>query len=82
MRTAREVIPDAVVVPALLVGTSDARYYERFCRNVYGFRPFLLNSQDLKRFHGLNERVALSDLERMVRFYARLIEATSQVPKG
>jgi carboxypeptidase PM20D1 len=73
-RSIREAVPQALVAPALLVGTSDARYYEDFCDQVYGFRPIRLTNEDLARFHGIDERVAVEDLALAVRFFARLIE--------
>lgn len=73
-RSIRETLPEALVAPALLVGTSDARYYEGLSRAVYGFRPVRLGPEDLARFHGTNERIAVDDLVLGVRFFARLIE--------
>lgn len=69
----RQVEPSALVAPSLLIGTSDARYYEPFCRQVFGFRAVRLRNEDLTRFHGTNERVSLDDLTRSVRFFAQVI---------
>jgi carboxypeptidase PM20D1 len=76
-RTLREVVPEALVAPALLVGTSDARHYGGVTDQIYGFRPIRLGAADLGRFHGTDERVAVTDLVRSVRFFARLIETTA-----
>lgn len=73
-RTLRQVAPDTLVAPGLLVGTSDARFYQRFSDQVFGFRPFHLKPEDYPRFHGTNERVAIADLELAVRFFTRLVE--------
>jgi len=35
------------------------------------------NSEDLKRFHGTNERLSIEGYADMIRFYRRLIENTA-----
>jgi carboxypeptidase PM20D1 len=71
--TVREVFPGAVVAPALFLGASDGRKYERIADDVYRFIPFVLHSEDLARIHGTSERVAISSLADAVRYYRRLI---------
>ena len=65
--------PGAVVAPFVELGASDSRHYEPIATNVYRFMPATTNSEDLKRFHGVNERIAVSDYARMVQFYARIV---------
>ena len=69
----RGAAPDAVVAPALVVGATDARHYVRLGAPVYRFLPVRLAPDDLPRIHGVDERVSLVDLERMVRVYRSLI---------
>ncbi len=73
-RSVREVMPEAVVAPGLMVGATDARHYVGICDQVFRFQPVVLDADNLPRFHGVNERVSLENLERAVRFYARLLE--------
>jgi carboxypeptidase PM20D1 len=73
-RSVREVVPDVVVAPALMVGATDARHYAAISDQVFRFAPIELGPDDLPRFHGVDERISIDNLERAVRAYARLIE--------
>jgi carboxypeptidase PM20D1 len=72
-RTVRQVMPEAVVAPSLVLGATDARHYTGLTPNVYRFVPVLVGREDLPRFHGTNERISLQDYVRCVRFYRQLI---------
>jgi len=39
----------------------------------YRFLPVRLSSEDLRRIHGTNERIAVKDYADMVRFYITLM---------
>lgn len=69
--------PDALVSPSLVVAATDARHYVGLTDRVYRFAPMRLTDVDRKRLHGTDERVAVEDVARAVRFYqALLITAT------
>jgi carboxypeptidase PM20D1 len=72
-RTILQLFPDAIVVPYLVVGGTDSRYFYDLTDNVYRFGPFIYGKEDLARAHGTNERIALTNLENGVRFYRQLI---------
>lgn len=72
-RTIRSVVPDAVVAPYLVVVVTDARHYADLSQNIFRFLPLRLRSDDLKRMHGIDERVGLRDYETAVRMYRQLI---------
>lgn len=72
-QTIRQVAPQALVAPALLVAGTDSRYYQNLSKNIFRFLPITLRPDDVKRYHGVNERVSIEDYERCVRFYAQLI---------
>jgi len=76
-RTIREVFPEALVAPGLVIAGTDGRHYARISDHVYRFMPFPLAPEDLPRVHGVDERLAVEDLADGVRFYARLIEAST-----
>jgi carboxypeptidase PM20D1 len=73
-RSVREVVPEAIVAPGLMVGATDARHYIGVSDQVFRFAPVELGLDDLPRFHGVDERISIDNLERAVRVYARLIE--------
>lgn len=73
-RTIREVFPDAIVAPSLVLGATDARYYATLAPGaVYRFLPVRLRADDRKRVHGIDERIAVAGYGDAIRFYARLI---------
>ena len=76
-RTIREVFPDVVVAPGLMVAATDSRHYADIADNIFRFSPVRANSEDLKRFHGTNERLSIEGYADMIRFYRRLIENTA-----
>jgi carboxypeptidase PM20D1 len=73
-RTVAEVFPGAVVAPGLLAGATDSRHYEDLAESTFRFIPTRLARGDLKRIHGLDERIAVESYGDMIRFYVRLIE--------
>jgi carboxypeptidase PM20D1 len=73
-RTIREIFPDVVVAPGLMLAGTDSRHYVGVADNIFRFSPVRANSDDLKRFHGTNERLSVEGYADMIRFYRRLIE--------
>ena len=69
----RQIHPDAVVAPYLVLGATDARHYAPLTPNVYRFLPVRLASRDPDRLHGVDERIAVSDYLDAVRVYAQII---------
>lgn len=65
--------PDARVAPYLVVGATDSRFLARLTPNVYRFAPLVVDPVDLKRIHGIDERVRVRDYLDGVRFLRRLI---------
>ena len=72
-RTVREIIPEAIVAPGLLVATTDSRHYATLSKNVFRFFPITLRPGDTERYHGIDERISVEDYARSVRFYVQLI---------
>ena len=73
-RTIREIFPDVIVSPGLMVAATDSRHYVGLTDNIFRFSPVRANGDDLKRFHGTNERLSIEGYADMIRFYRRLIE--------
>ncbi|HEX6160483.1 MAG TPA: M20 family peptidase [Thermoanaerobaculia bacterium] len=72
-KTIGQIAPDVVVAPYLVVGATDARYYQPLSPNVYRFIPIRIRPGDLERVHGTNERVAIDDFITAIRFYRQLM---------
>ena len=73
-RTIREIFPDVVVAPGLMLAGTDSRHYAGIADNIFRFSPVRAESNDLKRFHGTNERLSVEGYADMIRFYRRLLE--------
>jgi carboxypeptidase PM20D1 len=76
-RTIREIFPDVIVAPGLMVAGTDSRHYTGITDTILRFTPVRANGDDLKRFHGTNERLGIQGFGDMIRFYRRLIENTA-----
>lgn len=76
-RTIGELFPNAVVAPGLVLGGTDSRHFATLTPNVFRFAPFQYDASDLKRPHGIDERLGSVNLVDGVRWYARLIENAS-----
>lgn len=72
--TIREVYPESIVAPFLVIGATDSRHYGRISDCIYRFSPYLLDSIMVQTVHGYNERISIDALPRMVQFYSRLID--------
>ena len=71
--TVREVFPDAVVAPGLMVAGTDSRHYLAVAEAAYRFLPLRLGPEGVSRLHGVNERIAVASYAEVIGFYARLL---------
>jgi len=72
-RSVRQVFPDVVIAPYLMLAASDSRYFTGLSENVYRFMPLRLGNADLSRLHGKDERVSVQGYADAVRFYAQYV---------
>lgn len=75
--TIREVFPETVVTPGLMVAATDARHMEPLADQVFRFSPVRAQDTDLLRFHGTNERISIDNYAEMISFYHRLISSAT-----
>ena len=76
-RTMRQLFPDVLVAPGLMVAATDSRHFTALSDHVYRFSPVRARPEDLSRFHGTNERIATANLAEVVRFYHQLLLNTA-----
>lgn len=62
------------VIPYLVMGGTDAKYWGDHSDRVFRFLPIPLGDGDRERVHGVNERVAIRDYATAVGFFARLLQ--------
>jgi acetylornithine deacetylase/succinyl-diaminopimelate desuccinylase-like protein len=64
----------ALVVPRVNAGFSDAHYFRALGLAAYGFVPRWLSPDDARGIHGPDERISLENLERGVETLIRILE--------
>ena len=65
---------DGVIVsPYLMMAGSDSRHYSPICPHVYRFSPVAMSLEERKTIHADDERIPLTKLCDIVRFYVRLM---------
>jgi carboxypeptidase PM20D1 len=73
-RTIAETSPDVLFTPYLVIGATDSRFFENISDNIYRFFPIKITPENIKSFHGINERVPVAEFENSIRFYTQLIK--------
>ncbi|VTU28055.1 Succinyl-diaminopimelate desuccinylase [Variovorax sp. PBL-H6] len=77
-QSVRQVFPDAIVAPGLMIAATDSRHFSIVSDAVYRFSPVRARPEDLSRFHGTNERISIANYVEMIRFYHQLLRNTAQ----
>lgn len=72
-RAVSATFPDAIVAPSLVLGATDTRHFIGIADNLFRFLPARLAREDLKRYHGVDERLAVANYGEFVRFYMRYL---------
>lgn len=72
-RTVRETFPPAIVIPALVVGGTDSRFFSDVSDATFRFSPVRARNEDLQLIHGTNERVSVANYTEMIQFYHQLL---------
>ena len=74
-KTIRSVFPEAIVVPGLVGGGTDARYFYDVSDDVYRFYPIRLGPESMSRFHGIDEKISKENYKEILKFTYHLIKA-------
>ncbi|XP_032230061.2 N-fatty-acyl-amino acid synthase/hydrolase PM20D1 [Nematostella vectensis] len=78
-QSVRQVFPGVGVAPGLMIANTDTKHYLHLTDAVYRFMPSLLEPSDLKRIHGVNERIGVKNYEQTINYYYHLIRNTDLV---
>jgi carboxypeptidase PM20D1 len=79
-KTLRQLHPDVIVAPGLMIAATDSRWFDGVADNVYKFSPVRAKPDDLKRFHGTNERISIDNHVELIQFYHQLITNSAPAP--
>jgi carboxypeptidase PM20D1 len=79
--TIREMVPGErlPVLPYLVMGGTDAKYWGPHSSNVFRFLAIPLGDGDVARVHGVNERVAIADYATAAGFFSRLLQSLDRL---
>ena len=72
-QTIRSVFPNSIVVPGLVGGGTDARYFYDISEDVYRFYPIRIGPDSMKRFHGIDEKISKENYREIIQFTYHLI---------
>ena len=61
-QTVKRFVPGAGVMPLLMTGATDGRYWRERGYPAYGFTPMILDKSDMGRVHGIEERISIDNL--------------------
>ncbi len=63
-----------IVAPYLLMAATDSRHYKALAGNTYRFLGYTLPPEDMKGFHGTDERLATDEYVRAIKTYYLLLK--------
>ncbi|KAG1647932.1 putative carboxypeptidase S-like 2 [Nymphon striatum] len=73
-QTIRNVFPSSIVVPGLVGGGTDARYFYAVSDDVYRFYPIRIGPDSMTRFHGIDEKISKENYKEIIAFTYHLIK--------
>ncbi|MFT4566626.1 MAG: carboxypeptidase PM20D1 [Saprospiraceae bacterium] len=77
-RSIKEVFNNIITIPSLVIGATDSRHFTKISPNVYRFVPYKISPKNIECFHGIDERVPVSEFKDAIRFYRRVILNSDQ----
>ena len=78
-KTSKEIFPEALVAPILVIGSTDSRHFNLTCKNILRYIPLRFTTADLEKVHGFDENVAIANYHNMIRFYIRLLQNLNEM---
>tara|TARA_R110002096_G_scaffold28203_10_gene85647 strand:- start:352 stop:1779 length:1428 start_codon:yes stop_codon:yes gene_type:complete len=73
-KTIRNMFPNSIVVPGLIGGGTDARYFYELSDDVYRFYPIRISPESRTRFHGIDEKISKDNYTEIIEFSYHLIK--------
>ncbi len=66
---------EVAIVPYLMVAGTDSIKFQDITKDTIRFSPFTIDSTDMKRIHGTNERISIKNIGDCVHYYCALFKA-------
>lgn len=73
--TTREVMPDVVPVPYVVMAATDARHFQQVWHNCYRFNPFRMDEAQRQSLHNVDEHLEVESYLEGIRWYRALLQA-------
>jgi carboxypeptidase PM20D1 len=73
-QTIRDMFPKSIVVPGLVGGGTDARYFYDISEDVFRFYPIRIGPDSMTRFHGIDEKISKDNYKEIIEFSYHLIK--------
>lgn len=70
-----KVFPGICIMPYVVTGATDARFYDEVCQSCVRFSPVCYGPEQMAGMHGLNENIEAGTLPGAVDFYKAVITA-------
>ncbi|MFK8041616.1 M20 family peptidase [Congregibacter sp.] len=72
-RNIRRMDESALVAPYLVIGGTDSKHFYSLSPNIYRFIMVRADAQGLKRIHGVNEQLPVSDYRNAIEFFMHFL---------
>jgi len=73
-QTIRDRFPTSIVVPGLVGGGTDARYFYDISEDVFRFYPIRIGPDSMTRIHGIDEKISKDNYKEIIEFSYHLIK--------
>ena len=73
-KSVKQQSPQVLIVPYLVMGATDARYYYPLTDHVYRFMALPMVKSDLSRIHGTDERIGIKNYIGYIQFLIQVIK--------
>ena len=69
-----QVFDNPPVAPFVMLGGTDCQHFVPVCDNIYRFTSVVMDESFMGLEHGIDERIPVESMARMVKFYAQLMQ--------
>lgn len=74
----KQVYPDSVVVPSMIMATTDTRHYIDVADDIYRFHGSMMSVEQASGIHGTNEWISVESFENTVRVAVEMLRLASK----
>lgn len=68
-----QVYPNTIAVPSAFLATTDSKWFGNLTDSIFRFSAIAVDLEEMKSFHGHDERLSVVNYEKLINFYHHLI---------